>query len=54
MSQKDSMQDFKINLCVPEVRVANPAFNASSMLTMIDQIFINSKVPQLILFRSFA
>jgi NAD+ synthase (glutamine-hydrolysing) len=50
MSQKDSMQDFKINLCVPEVRVANPAFNASSMLTMIDQIFINSKVPQLILF----
>ncbi len=50
MSQKDSMQYFKINLCVPEVRIADPDFNASSMLTMIDQIFINSNTPQLILF----
>ncbi|MGI6259699.1 MAG: NAD(+) synthase [Anaerolineaceae bacterium] len=50
MSQKDSMQDFKINLCVPEVRVADPTFNASSILAMIDQICINSTAPQLILF----
>lgn len=50
MSQKDSMQDFKINLCVPEVRVADPTFNARSMLAMINQICLNSTAPQLILF----
>lgn len=50
MSQKDSMQDFKINLCVPEVRVADPVFNADNILAMIGQICANDDSPQLILF----
>ena len=49
MSQKDSMQELKINLCVPEVGW-QILFNADNILAMIGQICANDDSPQPILF----
>jgi len=50
MSQAVSNQKFKINLCLPEVRIADPVFNGGSIIAMIDQICTDNDGPQLILF----